>query len=229
MNPLDAGAGAERTAMASSADWTAAGPTSVAIPATPMAPPPPPAVDAVFRVTLGDLFRASAEGARHSWLAAAFGFLFVYGAFFWSASSGWLTGAFIVVGFGFSTGWLSALLVVLGMSRRRDLLARDYAFHADAEGIRWVGPGTSTQAAWSVYARIRDMRHDFLLETGTGSAAAVPKEALGPDGVETFRGLARRAGLLSAGSSWMRPFIGYATGMGASALLYVGSFAILNG
>jgi hypothetical protein len=183
-------------------------------------------VDATFRLTLGDVFRASAEGARHSWLAAIFGFMFVYGFFFSVLVADFVTIAFAAVGFGFSTGWLSGLVVAIGASRRRDLLALEHTLHVDRDGISWVSSGSASREAWGMYRRIRDMRSDFLLDSGTGSATFVPKRVLTAEQVATFRHLAASAGLLVAGSSWVRPVIGYAVGVGACALLYIGTSGV---
>jgi hypothetical protein len=190
--------------------------------------PPPVAVDATFRITLGDVFRASAEASRHSWLAAVAGWVLVFGAFFWAARDDITSAAIAVIGIGFSTGWLSGLLVVINTRRRPDLLARDHVLHVDADGIRWVAPDATSDTAWRFYRRIREMRGDFLLDTGAGSATFVPKRGLTDAQAETFRHLARQAGLLVSGSSWVRPVIGYAVGIASCAVLYIGTYAILN-
>lgn len=190
--------------------------------------PPVVAVDATFRITLGDVFRASAEASRHSWLAAVAGFILVFGTFFWAAREDITSIALAVVGIGLSTGWLSGLIVMLNTRRRPDLLAREHVLHADAAGIRWVAPESTSDTAWGFYRRIREMRGDFLLDTGTGAATFVPKHGLTTGQAETFRHLARQAGLLVSGSSWIRPIIGYGFGMASCAVLYIGAVAILS-
>lgn len=204
-------------------------PAALPAPAPPGPPAPPAvAVDATFRITGQDVFRAASEAARHTWLSAGFGFALVFGGFFWASRDDITSLAIAALGVGFSTGWLSGLIAVLNTRRRPDLLARDHRLHVDAAGIRWVAPEATSETAWRYYRRIREMRGDFLLDAGTGSATFVPKRGLRPVEVEVFRHLALRAGLLTSGSSWTKPVIGYAVGVAACAALYIAAYAIIG-
>jgi hypothetical protein len=136
----------------------------------------------------------------------------------WSSVLGILSGdlpsiVWMVAVLAFITGLIPGLISAVFARQRADLLAREVLLHADDDGIRLRSPGSSSEADWATFRRMRELSGDVLLDFGTGAAMFVPKRAMTADQRDRLLELGRRAGLLESGSSWKMPLAGIAAGL----------------
>ena len=184
-------------------------------------PPAPPgaSIDVRYRMTIGDIFRASAEGSRYSRMMVLFGALGAFGSLFGILNGDMLSLIWLVVVIAFVSGILPGALVAAFARQRRDLVAREIRLQADGAGIRMHSPGASSDVDWATFRRMRDMSSAVLLDLGTGAATFVPKRALTPAEQVLLLDLGRRTGLLEAGSSWKMPLVGVLLGLAVGLVL----------
>jgi hypothetical protein len=184
-------------------------------------PPAPPdaGIDVQYRMTIGDVFRASAEGSRYSRMMVLFGALGAFGCLFGILTGDLLSLLWLLVVIGLVSGILPGALVAGFARQRRDLLAREIHLQADEAGIRMQSPGASSEVDWATFRRMRDMSAAVLLDFGTGAATFVPKRALTPPEQLRLLELGRRRGLLEGGWSWKMPLAGVLPGLAAGLVL----------
>ena len=189
-----------------------------------VAPSPTQAVEVRYNLTLRDMFRASCEWSRYSRMMLVFGFLVAWGSVLGIITGDVLSFVWMLIGIAFVTGVIPGLLTVVFARQRRDLLEREMWLQADRSGIRMKAPGSSSEADWSMFRRMREMSRDILLDFGTGAATFVPKRVMTSSQLDTLRELGQSAGLLESSSSWTMPLVGVGVGV-----LTVAGFVVLTG
>jgi len=100
----------------------------------------------------------------------------------------------IVLGVSFLTGLFAVPFAWFAVRRRRDLVEQSIQLVANATGITQTTPFGQGHLAWPVFARVREIGNWFFLDTGTGASQIIPKRALSPEDLATFRKLIADAG-----------------------------------
>jgi hypothetical protein len=91
------------------------------------------------------------------------------------------------------TGLFIVPFVAFAWWRRRDLLRQPTRLIATRDGVDYRNAMVQSHLSWPTFTRLRETSRFFLLETGV-QTLFLPKRALGPDQLGTFRRLLAEAG-----------------------------------
>jgi ADP-ribose pyrophosphatase len=91
------------------------------------------------------------------------------------------------------TGLFIVPFVAFAWWRRRDLLRQPTRLIATRDGVDYRNAMVQSHLSWPTFTRLRETSRFFLLETGI-QTLFLPKRALGPDQLGTFRRLLAEAG-----------------------------------
>jgi hypothetical protein len=100
----------------------------------------------------------------------------------------------LVIGILLLTGLFTVPFAWLAVRRRRDLVEVPVQVVVDATGLKTVTTYGDSHVAWQLFVRVREMGDWFWFETGVGATHLLPKRALTPADIVTFRRIIAEAG-----------------------------------
>jgi ADP-ribose pyrophosphatase len=157
-------------------------------------------VTVTYRMTMGEMLRASVGLARRSILVRVFGLLMVAVAIVPVMNGDVISLVFLVLGLAIATGWFTAPFAWWMFRKRPDLVGADTTLTLDGDG---VGSGTDFgrgRTAWSTFRKVHEVGDCFLFDTAAGVSMIVPKRAFTDAHLAVVYRLLDRNGLLASGA-----------------------------
>ena len=153
-------------------------------------------ITATYRVTLGEVVRATVGLARRSMWVRLLG-LFMIAITGIAALSGdpfALVG--VAVGLAIATGWALAPFAWWQFRQRPDLFGAETTLTVDEGGLDVEGPFIQGHTNWNTYRKVHDVAGCFLFDNAAGVSLIVPKRAFSPSQLGVMYRLLDRRGLL---------------------------------
>ncbi len=155
-------------------------------------------VTVTYRMTMGEMLRASVGLARRSILVRVFGLLMVAVAIVPVMNGDVISLVFLVLGLAIATGWFTAPFAWWMFRKRPDLVGADTTLTVDDEGIGSGSDFGRGRTAWSTFRKVHDVADCFLFDTAAGVSMIVPKRAFTDAQLAVVYRLLDRNGLLPA-------------------------------
>jgi hypothetical protein len=147
----------------------------------PVVPPQPgdrAVVRAQYRITAGDVMRASASLTRASVGNRLFSLVMIgLGIVNLLIDQIAFGTASLLIGVSLLTGVLTVPFAWYQVRKRPELFDQDAEFIADEEGLRYTSPFGSGSSPWNAFKRVREMSGYFFLDSGVGANMILPLRA----------------------------------------------------
>jgi ADP-ribose pyrophosphatase len=156
-------------------------------------------VTATYRMTMGEVIRATVGLARRSIGARFLGLLMIVVTIVPILNGDLLSLPFLLFGAAIATGWFAAPIAWWMFRKRPDLVGAETTLTFDGQGIEVASPFAQGRTAWSTYSKVHDVADCFLFDNAAGVSMVVPKRAFSASQLGVVYRLLDGNGLLPAG------------------------------
>ncbi len=157
-------------------------------------------VTVTYRMTMGEVLRATVGLSRRSNIARIFGLLMVALSIVPVLNGDLVSVVFLALGLAIATGWFTAPFAWWMFRKRPDRIGADTTLTADDDGIGMGSDFAKGRTAWSTFRKIHDVADCLLFDTAAGVSMVVPKRAFSDAQLAVVYRLLDRNGLLPAGA-----------------------------
>lgn len=184
----------------------------------------------VSRPTVSDYMWNAIAITRSSLISIALGTFATTSSILAIVVAGDTSSVFVLLG-GLSllTGVFVVPFVWWPIHQRRDLVLAPIDVVADERGLSFTTSTSTGRHDWSVFRRVRETSGAFIFDTGTNVAILIAKRDV-PDGdVARLRSLLVATGtmrLSTTAAGRLRPLLGVAVGIGATAFIIVATILL---
>ncbi len=157
-------------------------------------------VTVTYRMTMGEVLRATVGLSRRSNIVRFFGLLMVALAIVPVMNGDLVSLVFLALGLAIATGWFAAPFAWWMFRKRPDLIGADTTLTVDDAGIGMGSDFAKGRTAWSTFRKVHDVADCFLFDTTAGVSMVVPKRAFSDSELAVVYRLLDRNGLLPTGA-----------------------------
>ena len=184
----------------------------------------------VSRPTIGDYMWNAIAITRSSMVSTAIGtFATTSGLLATVLTGDILSVVVLLAGLSFLTGVVIVPFVWWPIHQRRDLVLAPVDVVADKSGVSFTTATSTGRHDWSVFRRVRETSGAFIFDTGTNVAILIAKRDVAERDVAGMRSLLVATGTLrptTTGVDRLRPLLGVAVGIGATAFIVIGAILL---
>ncbi len=156
-------------------------------------------VTVTYRMTMGEVLRATVGLSRRSNIVRLFGLLMVVLAIVPVMNGDLVSLIFLALGLAIATGWFIAPFAWWMFRKRPDLVGADTTLTVDDDGIRIGSDVTQGRRTWSTFRKVHDVAECFLFDNAAGVSMVVPKRAFSDSELAVVYRKLDRNGLLPSG------------------------------
>lgn len=184
----------------------------------------------VSRPTVTDYMWNAIAITRSSLISIALGTFATTSSILAIVVAGDTSSVFVLLG-GLSllTGVFVVPFVWWPIHQRRDLVLAPIDVVADERGLSFTTSTSTGRHDWSVFRRVRETSGAFIFDTGTNVAILVAKRDVSESDVARLRSLLVATGTMrptTSSADRLRPFLGVAIGIGATAFIIVSTILL---
>ena len=153
-------------------------------------------VTVAYRMTRGEVIRATVGLSRRSWTARILGLLVIAVAIVPILNGDLASIVFLALGLSLATGWFSAPFAWWMFRKRPDLIGADTTVTVDERGIELVSSYAHGRTEWATFRKVHDIADCLLFDTAAGASMILPKRAFSATQLGVVYRLLDRNGLL---------------------------------
>ena len=184
----------------------------------------------VSRPTIGDYMWNAIAITRSSMVSTAIGTFATTSGLLATVLTGDISSVVVLLaGLSFLTGVFVVPFVWWPIHQRRDLVLAPVDVVADKSGVSFTTATSTGRHDWSVFRRVRETSGAFIFDTGTNVAILIAKRDVAERDVAGMRSLLVATGTLrptTTGVDRLRPLLGVAVGIGATAFIVIGAILL---
>ncbi len=184
----------------------------------------------VSRPTIGDYMWNAIAITRSSMVSTAIGTFATTSGLLATVLTGDISSVVVLLaGLSFLTGVFVVPFVWWPIHQRRDLVLAPVDVVADKSGVSFTTATSTGRHDWSVFRRVRETSGAFIFDTGTNVAILVAKRDVSERDVAGLRSLLVATGTMrppTTGVDRLRPLLGVAVGIGATAFIVIGAILL---